>query len=320
MALNALLTEMDGFSFDLKRPVFVLAATNFEVDESKGGKGALDPALVRRFDRSILVDLPNKDDRKQYIERFFSRNDKHSVSHELIERLAVRSAGLSLAALESIMELAARNAVKKNELLSDDLLEDAFETFRHGAEKDWGDEYLERVARHEAGHAYISWLAGNTPSYTTIVARDSHGGYMEYADTRDTPIKTKEELLSSIRTSLGGRASELVYYGDEDGLSTGASGDLKNATNRAKSMLIRYGMDKEFGLAVISEDEAKNEPLAMEIKRKVDSILFQQLDLAVSMLSEDKDKLDKLVTALLEKNKLTAEEVDALLCEKTSDK
>jgi len=276
--------------------------------------------LVRRFDRSILVDLPNKDDRKQYIERLLSNDDKHSVSPEVIERLAVRSAGLSLAALESIIEIAARNAVKKSEMLSDALLEDAFETFRHGAEKDWGDEYLERVARHEAGHAYISWLAGNTPSYTTIVARDSHGGYMEHADTKDTPIKTKDDILSSIRTSLGGRAAELVYYGDEDGLSTGASGDLKNATNRAKSMLIKYGMDKEFGLAVVSEDEAKSEPLAVEIKRKVDSILSQQLEQAVTILSECKGMLDKLVIALLEKNKLTAEEVDALLRGKASEK
>ncbi|MEG3067042.1 MAG: ATP-binding protein [Syntrophaceticus schinkii] len=84
---NALLTEMDGFSVDPKRPVFVLAATNFDVEEGQGGMGTIDAALARRFDRKVLVDLPNKDDRYRYIQMILKKNKTHKVSEQMIERL-----------------------------------------------------------------------------------------------------------------------------------------------------------------------------------------------------------------------------------------
>ena len=225
MALNALLTEMDGFSVDPRRPVFVLAATNFDVEEGKGGMGTIDAALARRFDRKIMVDLPNKDDRRQYIEMMLKKNKTHIVTAQMIDRLAGRSTGMSLANMASVLELANRMAVKQNKTLNDALLDDAFELSRFGAEKNWGHEYLERVARHESGHAFLCYLGGNTPSYLTIVARGGHGGYMKHSDTDIGPLQTKEDLISRIRTSLGGRAAEIVYYGEKDGVSTGASGE-----------------------------------------------------------------------------------------------
>jgi ATP-dependent Zn protease len=313
MALNALLAEMDGFAVDPRRPVFVLAATNFSVEERRGSIGHIDPALARRFDRKILVDLPTKDDRKRYIEYALTRRIGHTVTAEMIDRLAGRSAGLSLANLESVMEHAARSAAKQDKALCDELLDEAYEISRHGDVKTWGSEYLERVARHEAGHAYLCYLTGRTPSYVTIVARDDHGGYMEFSDSESMNLLTKEELLARIRTSLGGRAAELVYYGRVDGVSSGASGDLQSATNLAKAMLIYYGMDNEFGLAALSRDEAERGPLSVEIRNRINSILSDQMEKTIVVIERDKAKVERLANALLEKNKLTKEEIEAIL-------
>ena len=319
MALNALLTEMDGFSVDPKRPVFVLAATNFDVEEGKGGMGTIDAALARRFDRKILVDLPTKNDRQRYLEYMLGKRQGHTVSAEMIERLAGRAARLSLANLESVIELAARNAAKQEVPLGDEILEEAFEVSRHGEQKDWGHDYLERVARHESGHALLCYLGGRTPSYLTIVARGGHGGYMEHADTESSPLQTKEALLARIRTSLGGRAAELVYYGEMDGISTGPSGDLDSATRIAKAMLINYGMDEEFGLAALSREEAERGPMASTIQNRVNAILKEQMEQTVTIVRNGKARIDRLVAALLEKNKLTREEMELLLADRVEN-
>jgi ATP-dependent metalloprotease FtsH len=313
MALNALLTEMDGFSFDSKRPVFVLAATNLPVEEGDGGMVVIDPALVRRFDRKILVDLPAKDDRRRYLDYALAKHPNHEVTDIMLQSLAERSGGLSLANLESVIELAVRNSIKRSTNLNNEILEEAFELFRHGEEKNWGREYMERVARHESGHAYLCYLSGETPSYLTIVSRGRHGGYMQHANDESSPQLTKEGMLARVRVALGGRAAEISYYGSEDGLSTGASGDLEISTKMVKAMLTRYGMDKKFGLAVISSEESAIGPLAAVLRREVNAILDQQMELAIDLIRDGKEKIDKLVAALLEKNKLTKEEMEAIL-------
>jgi ATP-dependent metalloprotease FtsH len=313
MALNALLTEMDGFSVDLKRPVFVLAATNFNVEEGKGGIGTIDPALSRRFDRKILVDLPNKEDRARYLTVMLKKREDHPVTDTMIEQLAGRSTGYSLADMESVLELARRMAGQKMQPLDDEILEEAFELNRHGEKKNLGKEYLERVARHEAGHAYLCYLGGRTPAYLTIVARGDHGGYMEHAGDENSPLKTKEDLLARIRTALGGRASEVVYYGEKDGISSGASGDLQSATRIARAMICNYGMDEEIGLASLSEEEAVKGPLAGKITERISGIIRKELSRTIEMIREGKPFIDKLVDKLLEKNKLTKEEMEELL-------
>jgi len=313
MALNALLTEMDGFSVDPKRPVFVLAATNFDVEEGQGGIGTIDEALARRFDRKILVDLPNKDDRQQYIRMMLKKNKTHQVTEQMVERLAGRSTGMSLANMASVLELANRMAVKQNKPLDDTILDEAYELTKHGAQKNWGHEYLERVARHESGHAFLCYLGGNTPSYLTIVARGGHGGYMEHSDKDMGPLQTKDELIGRIRTSLGGRAAEIVYYGEKDGVSTGASGDLEQATRVARAMICSYGMDDAFGMAVMSPEEATRGPLAAKVSQRVSEIIKEEMAAAIEIIHKNKERLDRLVNALLEKNKLTREEMEELL-------
>ena len=310
MALNALLTEMDGFSVDPKRPVFVLAATNFDVQEKQGGMGVLDPALVRRFDRQVLVDLPDAEDREQLLRMLLGKSRNGTISDGMLHRLAERAVGMSPASLTSVVELANRMAVKAGKDLDDALLEEAFELTKHGEKKDWGYEYLERVARHESGHALLCWLGGKTPSYLTIVARGSHGGYMEDTSGESNPLSTRKELINRIRTSLGGRAAAIVYYGEEDGVSTGASGDLEQATKVAAAMLCAYGMDENFGLAAMDLREALQDSA---MRSRINSILGEEMRNTVEIIRKNKPRIDRLVKALLKKNKLTQEEIDQLL-------
>ena len=313
MALTALLTEMDGFAVDPRRPVFVLAATNFGVDGEHGSANVIDPALTRRFDRKILVDMPTRENRKAYLERMLGRRKDSAVTPDLIDHLAGRTTGLSLANLESVIELAARIARKQKTPITNELLEEALELSRHGEKKDWGVDYLERVARHEAGHAYLCYLTGETPAYLTIVARGGHGGYMEHSDIEQTPIRTRAELLGSIRTSLGGRAAELVYYGKEEGLSTGAAGDLEHAARIASAMLLQFGMEGSLGLAAFGGMEALNAPMSATIVEHVSQMLEEELKKAVGTIEEGKEKIDCLVETLLDKNKLTRKEMEEIL-------
>lgn len=309
--LTAFLTEMDGFKTQSDKPVFVLAATNYEVEQGKGK--SLDPALLRRFDRKILVDLPNKPERERYIRLKVSKNKNVSLSDEQIDNIAIRSTNMSLADLESIFELALRNAIKSKDYVVDDAcFENAFESYNSGEVKKWDITQLERTARHEAGHTLLCWLSGETPSYLTIVARGSHGGYMQHANTENKGVYTKEELLARIRVALAGRAAEVVYYGDKDGISTGASGDLQTATSIAEQMVCSYGMDEKIGLGTV-EYSAHSSPYFSQIRDRVNEILKEEFEKAKAAISENRKAMDKLVDVLLVKNQLKGKEIDEIL-------
>ena len=310
--LTRLLAEMDGFKTDPSKPVFVLAATNYSVDGDDPAK-QLDPAVTRRFDRRIFVDLPRKEDRVRYLRDQFAKKPIFGISEAEIENIAVRSTGMSLAQLAGVISLSLRTAVRGNAARIDDAaFEEAFETFIYGDEKKWDASLLERTARHEAGHTLLYWLAGNKPSYVTVVARGRHGGYMQHGDTEDKGNYTKAELLALIRTSLGGRAAELEYYGENDGLATGPSSDLQNATRIAEQIVCVYGMDADFGLAVPSS-RTLSDAVSLQIREAVNRILNEQMLIARAQIAENRDRLDRLVTALLEKDHLAAEEIEACL-------
>jgi len=306
--LTAFLTEMDGFVSDPTKPVFVLAATNFDVEP--GGSKSLDPALMRRFDRRVYIDLPKKGDRIRFLEKKIAANPALEITPVQIDNIAMRATGMSLAELDSVVELALRSAIREGStVVTDAILEEAFETFNSGDVKKWDASQLERVARHEAGHALLCWLGGETPSYLTVVARGNHGGYMQRAEQEGKAIYTLDELLARIRTSLGGRAAELVYYGKRDGISTGASGDLASATRVARQLVCHYGMDDSFGLAVL-----EGEPTA-EAMKAINRILNEQMAESVRLVEENKAIIDALVDALLNKNHLNAAEIAAILKE-----
>lgn len=306
--LTAFLTEMDGFVSDSSKPVFVLAATNFDVEP--GGDKSLDQALMRRFDRRVYIDLPDKADRIRFLKKKIDKNKALNISEAQIENIAMRAVGMSLAQLDSVVELALRSAIRDAKMtVTDAALEEAFETFNSGEVKKWDASQLERVARHEAGHALLCWMSGETPSYLTIVARGNHGGYMQHSEQEGKAIYTKDELLARVRTSLGGRAAEIVYYGEQDGISTGASGDLASATNVARQMVCSYGMDEQFGLAVDTGS------LSMEARVAVNRILKEQMECAIRIVAENKERIDSLVEELMVKNHLTKAEIEkAISC------
>lgn len=310
--LTSFLTEMDGFNVDTERPVFVLAATNFEVEQ--GSSRSLDSALLRRFDRRIYVELPNKEERIQFINRKISKIANHNLTAEQIENLAVRSTGSSLADLDSVFEMAIRDTIKANiPMLTDDVLEEAFEKFTSGDVKKWAGDQLLRTARHEAGHALVCWYGGEKPSYLTIVARASHGGYMQHDSQEDKGSYTKKELMDRVRTSLAGRCAEMVYYGDEDGISTGASGDLRSATQTITNMICYYGMDEKIGMSSVDLEQIKRSAYYMQIITRVNEILQEQLVVTKRIIEANKHAIDNLVTALLEQNSLKQKEIDDIL-------
>lgn len=309
--LTALLTEMDGFENNTTKPVFVLAATNFDV--TPGSPKSLDGALMRRFDRRLYIDLPDKKDRLRYLNLKFDGKPAFDISESMRKNIANRAAGKSLADLESIIDLALRTAIKQEKLkVTDEILEEAFETYNSGEVNERDKDEIIVTARHEAGHSLLYWLGGNTPSYVTVVSRGNYGGYMQHDSDENRGRYTKEGILANIRVALGGRAAELVYYGEKEGLSSGPSSDLQNATWWAKYMICSLGMDDEFGLAVISESEASNGEMSIELHKRISAVLKEQLDAAIEIISQNKSKVDALVDALLEKDHLTGDEINEI--------
>ena len=323
--LNALLTEMDGFTgLSTNRPVFILAATNFSIedDQQEVGRSSqrkLDPALVRRFSRAILVDLPARAAREQYLTLRLKDRTACKVSEEIVKSLAERSSGMSIANLESIIETAARNAAKSEADMTDKLLEEAFETVRFGEARPADAEKLRRTAFHEAGHTVLYWLSGWWPAYVTVVARGGHGGYMAPAADRAEGggSYTQEELLAEIRVRLGGRVAEQLVYGARAGLSTGASDDLKKATDIAQKMVCEFGMDEDFGLLATPElmkyEGAMSSPVHLKVNELAGKILKEQKDASVKLLTENRMHLDAVTQALTEKERLTCEDLQKIL-------
>jgi cell division protease FtsH len=324
--LNALLTEMDGFtSASAARPVFVLAATNFSI-ESSGSDGSerqartLDPALVRRFSRTILVDLPDRAARKLYLTKRFSGRQQSSISASTIEVLAEKSAGMSIANLETVIETATRRALERSVEITDELLIEVFDTVHEGEAKEWAPDLLERTARHEAGHTILYWLSGWWPLEVSIVARADRGGGMRRSeDEFRRENKTREERFADIRVSLAGRAAEMLFYGDEAGLSTGAWGDLESATRNAREMICVYGMHAEFGSIAVPEllrsREAVGSPMYSRVCELAGKLLDEQMVRTREVLAGNRRWLECVADALLNKNRLTREELQRMLPE-----
>ena len=301
--VNALLNEMDGFSTNSLRPVFVLAATNFDVGFGK--QSALDAALLRRFDRRIFVDLPDANERKAFIEKRL-KESKQKLDADVIKSIVSRSIGMSLAEMGSIIDFALRNMVQSGLVkLSEESFNEAFETFRFGERDYWSSDLLRRVAVHEAGHAFMSYKNGIKPSYITISARGSFGGYVQIPSGEDH-LYTKNQLLAKIRMQLAGRASEIVFYGDEEGVSTGAAADIESATQIALQMITVYGMVDEFGIMTSRNIDSQ------EATRLCNEILLEELERAKEIIAQNKSKIDKLVETVMEKNHLMGDKIEEL--------
>lgn len=311
--LNALLTEMDGFaSADTSKPVFVLAATNFGVGSEQDGISSLDDALIRRFDNKIYVDLPNEAERKEYILRTLEKKKITGVSEHTAQSIAERTTGQSLAILQNVIDLAFRNAVKESREVTDQDLLTALEEYNYGEKREHSPEYYRKVAYHEVGHAYVSYVSGDKPSYITIESRGNFGGYMQHANQEEVPEYTREQLLARIRTSLAGRAAEQVFFGKDKSLNTGASSDLRQATDYAFRMLCTYGMEED-QLMVLGREEIMKSSLAADYVKQINALLKTEMDTTVNMLETAKDKIEDIVNVLVKENRLTGAQFEALM-------
>ncbi|MCI0490705.1 MAG: AAA family ATPase [Blastocatellia bacterium] len=305
MALNALLAEMDGFSKPTSRPVIVIAATNLPE--------ILDPALLRRFGRVIEVELPTRAERELYLRKRFEAKAKHEVSDKMIERIAAQSQGMSIADLERILAQAAVMALPNQGVIDDAILGEAFEKVTMGEAKAGAD--ILRTARHEAGHALMMCLTGKPPIYVTVVGRGSFGGYAAIEDLDERRSQTKSELEDLICQMLGGREAERLYYGDGRGDSTGPSNDLEQATDVAEAMVYDFGMAEEIGFVRINRRRPLSGEIADCCHRAVRRILDAQCQRAQRLLSEHRETLDRIVEALVERNRLLKHELLELLTE-----
>ena len=306
--LNSLLTEMDGFGTPAARPIIVLAATNLAEH--------LDDALRRRFDREVEVDKPDRADRAAYLRRRLQGSEFRRVSDTVIDRVAGQSANMTIAELERIVELAGRMASAAGEAITDEIVEEAFERMRMGEIRVAADtDSLLRTARHEAGHCLIGWLRGDKPVQVSIVARGNAGGFVEREADEDKTGYVRSELEGMIRQALAGRASEIVYYGNDDGLSSGASEDLRAATYWAGLMVRNFGMSDGFGPLYIDARQITDGPLAMRVMEELRKITIEQLNLAQSEVVQHRAIMDKVVDALMDRNRLTREELETIMAE-----
>lgn len=317
--LNQLLVEMDGF--EENSGVIVMAATN--------RSDVLDPALLRagRFDRTITVDLPDKEGREAIL-KVHSRNKIMAPSVDF-GAIASRTVGFSGADLANILNDAAILAVreKKNAVDMDDIDEAIDRSIAGPAKTNRGmsEEEKKRVAYHEAGHAVIGIRLQHSEKVQriTIIPRGRTGGHVLMTPENDRYLLTKEELLAQITGLLGGRTSEEIFFGD---ISTGASNDIEQATAIAREMVTEYGMsdlgpiqyEKNSGSVFLGRDYTSSQTrysseIALQIDKAVRQIIDEAHKQATDLLTKYKDDVDLIASTLIDRETITAEQIDYLL-------
>ena len=314
--LNQLLVEMDGFAAN--EGVIVLAATN--------RPDVLDKALLRpgRFDRQIVVSLPDVRAREQILE-VHSRKKKLAEDVDL-KIIAKNTAGFSGADLENVLNEAALLAARRNlKEIREREIEDAMVKVTMGPEKTTrvrSEKEKKLVAYHEAGHAVVSRFLPTQDAVheISIVPRGMAGGYTMYQPTEDKSFMSKTEMIEQIISLLGGRASEDLMLDD---ISTGASNDIERATKIANAMVTKYGMSKRLGTMTLGSDQQEvflgrdfaqektySEETAGIIDEEMKRIIDRCYAKAIEILKANEDKLHAVAGVLLEKEKITGEEFE----------
>ena len=317
--LNQMLVEMDGFG--INEGIIVMAATN-RID-------ILDPAILRpgRFDRKVVVGRPDVQGRLEIL-------NAHAAKKPLgddvdLESLARTTAGFTGADLENLLNEAAINAAKRKEkYITNADVNYAFVKVGIGVEKRSkiiSEKEKKITAYHESGHAILFHLLPDVgPVHTISIIPTGMGaaGYTMPLPERDEMFNTRGKMLQNIIVSLGGRiAEELVF----DDITTGASQDIKQATETARSMVTKYGFSSKLGLinydndsdeVFIGRDLAHTRPYGEEVASQIDmevkNIIDECYGKAKKMIEEHMDVLEKSAQLLLEKEKVTREEFEAL--------
>ena len=317
--LNQMLVEMDGFG--INEGIIVMAATN-RID-------ILDPAILRpgRFDRKVVVGRPDVQGRLEIL-------NVHAAKKPLgddvdLESLARTTAGFTGADSENLLNEAAINAAKRKEkYITNADVNYAFVKVGIGVEersKIISEKEKKITAYHDSGHAILFHLLPDVgPVHTISIIPTGMGaaGYTMPLPERDEMFNTRGKMLQNIIVSLGGRiAEELVF----DDITTGASQDIKQATETARSMVTKYGFSSKLGLinydndsdeVFIGRDLAHTRPYGEEVASQIDTEVKNIIDecygKAKKMIEEHMDVLEKSAQLLLEKEKVTREEFEAL--------
>ena len=317
--LNQMLVEMDGFG--VNEGIIVMAATN-RID-------ILDPAILRpgRFDRKIVVGRPDVQGRLEILQVHAA---KKPLGDDVdLEKLARTSAGFTGADLENVLNEAAIGAArKKSKYITNADVEEAFLKIGIGVEKKSkiiSDKEKKITAYHESGHAILFHLLPDVgPVHTISIIPTGMGaaGYTMPLPERDEMFNTKGKMLQNIIVSLGGRVAEELVFDD---ITTGASQDIKQATQTARDMVTKYGFSEKLGLinydtdsdeVFIGRDLAHTRPygedVAALIDKEVKDIVDECYVKAKKLISEHMDVLKKSSELLLEKEKISREEFEGL--------
>ena len=315
--LNQLLTEMDGFEGNTG--VIILAATN--------RPESLDPALTRpgRFDRRVPVELPDLKGREEILRVHAAKiKTEQGIDYLKIARMASGASGAELANIVNEAALSAVRAGRNAASQSD--FEESIEVVIAGYQKKNAiltDKEKMIVAYHEIGHALVAAKqTGSAPvQKITIVPRTSGAlGYTMQVDEGDHYLMSKAEIENKIATYTGGRAAEELVFGS---VTTGASNDIEQATKLARAMITRFGMSDDFGMVAMESVENAylggdasltcSPDTQAKIDQRVVELIRKQYEKAMSILSENRRKLDELAKYLYESETITGEEFMKIL-------
>ena len=317
--LNQLLVEMDGFGAN--EGVIMIAATN--------RPDVLDPALMRpgRFDRQVLVGYPDIKGREDILK--VHSKGKPLAPDVVLNTVAKSTAGFTGADLENLLNEAALLSARKNlRAITMEEIEEATIKVVVGTEKKsrvMSDKEKTLTAYHEAGHAVVTYFCKTQDPVhqISIIPRGMAGGYTMSLPAEDRSYKSRSEMNETIQVLLGGRVAEALIIGD---ISTGASNDIKRATEIATSMVTKYGMSQTLGpIAYGSENEevfigrdmgqVKNysEKIAAEIDSEVKKIISEGYNETEKILKENVEKLHKVAKTLFDKEKMGAEEFNKIM-------
>jgi ATP-dependent metalloprotease FtsH len=317
--LNQLLVEMDGF--ETNEGVIIIAATN--------RPDVLDPALLRpgRFDRQIVVDWPDVRGREGILKVHTRKIPlADDVDLKLIARETPGMAGADLANIVNEAALLAARRNKKKVSLAD--FSDSKDKVTLGLERRslvMTDAERKTTAYHEAGHALVAWLLPGSDPVTkiTIIPRGRALGVTAYAPTEERHNHSKKQLEDRLCHAMGGRAAELLVF---EHLTTGAAGDLEQATNVARSMVTRFGMSDKLGPLTfgkredmiflgkeITSSKDYSDQTAMLIDTEVRGIIEKAHEQALRLLRENLDKLHLLAKTLLERETINGDQMNRLL-------
>ncbi len=317
--LNQILVEMDGFETD--SGVIVMAATN--------RPDVLDPALLRpgRFDRRVVVDLPTRSERLEVLKIY--SNKKPLAEGVDLDAIAAQTAGMSPADLKSIMnEAAILTARKESKQITQATLHEAAEKVLVGPERPsrvLSDHEKLVTAVHEAGHAIVGHVLPNTDDVhkVSIISRGMALGLTWSLPREDRHMASLSKFEDEMAMLLGGRLAEMLYFKEP---TTGASNDLKRATDMARRMVTEYGMSKKLGLRTYGEHHGEvflgrsmvesrdyAEDTAVQIDNEVSRLVSEAEKKAHDVLSKYRSALDNLAKQLLEKETVSGEELSQLL-------